>query len=80
MVIEYQFGNGGQDATERNLEENLHTNYSCNHRDDTIIKNKNRMSRAKGKAQDFMRQTVKTWAEKIMQRKQNRKSPRLEST
>lgn len=25
MFIEYQFGNGGQDATERNLEENLHT-------------------------------------------------------
>lgn len=55
MSVAYQFGNGGRDATERNLGKNLHTIKSCNHQDDIIIKNKNRMSRAKGKAQDFMR-------------------------
>lgn len=40
MSADYQFGNAGQD-TERNLEENLHTNKSWNHGDDIIIKNKN---------------------------------------
>ena len=54
-ALEYQFRNAGQADIERNLGGNLHMSKSWNHRTDIIIKNKNRVSRAKCKVQDFMR-------------------------